>query len=252
MTGAVQHEGEALARQREAIERSGKLAEMGRLAAGVAHELRNPLLVIDGRLQLLEAQIADGQIVATPALVNHLAKMGEASQRMKRIVQGLSSYSRPAGAEPTTLEVAEVLHEIAELVAYQARTGSIVVKVEPMHGLAPVRADRAALVQILLNLAVNGAEAMAESGGTLALRARTEGRDVIIEVADGGPGIPPGLLERIWEPFYTTKPEGTGLGLPIVAALVARVPGATITVESREGAGTTFRLALPAWRPAPA
>jgi signal transduction histidine kinase len=218
----------------------------------VAHELRNPLLVIDGRLQLLESQIADGQIVATPTLVNHLAKMAEASQRMKRIVQGLSSYSRPVGAEPAVLDVAEVLHEIAELVAYQARTGGIVVKVEPMHGLAPVRADRAALVQVLLNLAVNGAEAMAESGGTLALRARTEGRDVIIEVADGGPGIPPGLLERIWEPFYTTKPEGTGLGLPIVAALVARVPGATITVESREGAGTTFRLALPAWRPAPA
>lgn len=239
----------SLERQRETLVKSEKMAALGRLAAGVAHELRNPLTVIAGRVELLKRQVAGGEL--PPVLSREVARLEEAAGRMRRIMEGLSTYSKPRKPEPTLLNVGELLSATRELVAYQAKKGEVNVSVDAPATLPPVRGDRSQLTQVLVNLATNAMEAMTETGGgQLALRARTQGEGteqwVRVEVSDTGSGIPPDVLSKIWEPFYTGKPEGTGLGLSIVRGLVAEQPGATIDVESRPGQGATFILTMPA------
>jgi len=241
---------ESLERQRDALVRSEKMAALGRLAAGVAHELRNPLAVVDGRIQLLKSQVAQGQLPASDKLSVHVTSLAEAAARMRRIMEGLSTYSKPHKPAPALLNMGELLSATRELVAGQAKKSEVTMSVDVQDNLPPVRGDRSQLTQVLVNLAANAIEAMGEEGGQLTLRAREEGegagRRVRVEVADTGPGIPPEVLPRIWEPFYTTKAEGTGLGLSIVRGLVADQLQATIDVESRPGHGTTFILTAPA------
>jgi PAS domain S-box-containing protein len=250
-----------LQQQRDALLRSEKLAELGRLAAGVAHELRNPLAVIDARVQLLKQRTA-GLPGLPERLESDLASLEEAAERMRRITEGLAAYARPARREPVPLDPVALLRALADLVGHHARKSRVQVAMEAPESLPAVLGDRSQLMQILVNLATNAIEAMAPEGGRLVLRARAipagdrrvaEGRGpegtVVIEVADTGPGIPPEAVERIWEPFYTTKTEGTGLGLAIVGSLVEQQPGATIAVESAPGAGTTFRLVMPCGPP---
>jgi signal transduction histidine kinase len=241
---------EAIRDHQAARVRSEKLAAIGRLAAGVAHELRNPLTVIDGRLQLLEREVAR-DAPDPEKLGRHLTALAEASQRMRRIMDGLSSYSKPAKAEPVPLDVRGLLAAARELVGYAARNQGVTVEVDAPDDLPPILGERSEMMQILVNLAMNAIEAM-EGGGRLRLRARLDpatpgGRPIVVlEVEDTGPGIPPEKLATIWEPFYTTKAEGTGLGLSIVRGLVDKQPGATISVRSLPGAGTTFTLRMPA------
>lgn len=228
------------AQERERLVTQERMAALGRLAAGIAHELRNPLSVIAGRIELLKGAVTEPETVA-----RQIGSLAEAEARMRKIVEGLSTYSKPPKTEPTLLNLGELLAATRELVAYMARKSGVTVSIDAAPGLPAVRGDRSEVMQILLNLASNAIEAMAETGGKLALGARADGARVIAEVADTGPGIAPETLPGIWEPFYTTKPEGTGLGLSIVRSLVDKQPGAEISVESVHGHGTTFRLALP-------
>jgi PAS domain S-box-containing protein len=240
-----------LAHQRDILFKSEKLAALGRLAAGVAHELRHPLTVIEVRVQMLEQQPASAR--DREPLATHLGHLAEAVGRMRRIMEGLSTYSRPERRHPAWLDVRELLSSARELVMHQARKSGVEVDVDVPLSVPRVLGDRSRMMQILVNLATNGVEAMSEWGGRLALRARldtsvaaarTGARRVVVEIADTGPGIPADRVERIWDAFYTTKPEGTGLGLSIVRSLVEEQPDASISVESVPGAGTTFRLTL--------
>jgi len=236
-----------LARQREALHRNEKLADLGRLAAGVAHELRNPLTVIDTRVQLLQRLLGRGG-QAWQSLTVHVGYLDEATARMRRIVEGLSSYARPSRAEPVLLEVRDLLAATRDLLGADARRHAVDIVLDVPGRLSPVLGDRSRLMQILVNLATNAIEAMSERGGRLTLRAWQEvaedvGR-VVVEVSDTGPGIPAERIDSIWEPFFTTKAEGTGLGLSIVRSLVEEQPGAALTVRSPAGGGTTFRLSL--------
>ncbi len=242
---------EEIERQREVSARSQRLAALGRLAAGVAHELRNPLTVIDGRLQILRARMAQGQPPTPESLAKFVGSLSEATERMRNIVSGLSTYSKPAKREPTRLDMGELLAATRDLVAYETRKSGVAVSVEVPAALPRVNGDRSQLMEVLLNLATNAIEAMAPAGaGHLTLKAEAEGEGaaalVRVKVADTGPGIPPEAHQKIWEAFYTTKPEGTGLGLSIVRSLVAEQPGATIEVESSPGQGATFTLTMPA------
>lgn len=248
-----------LARQQTAAARSERLAALGRLAAGVGHELKNPLAVIGARTQLLRRHMESREAVAPDDLGRHVASLEEAQARMVRIMGALSTYTRPADSQAMLLDVGELLRAIKELVVYQAKVTDIQVELDIPTGLS-VWGDRTALMQIFLNLATNATEAMAQRGGRLTLRARAGRREprcddpgaaipesaVIVEVVDTGPGIPPDVLPKIWDPFFTTKPEGTGLGLSIVRGLVEDIPGASIAVESSPEGGATFRLTLPA------
>jgi len=240
IAGALVH-----ARQLEQRAHQERLAALGRLAAGIAHELKNPLAVIDARLQLLRRE---SDALGGPA-ARHLASLEEASEWMKRIMHGLSTYAKPARSEPQLLDARELLSATRELVAYDARKAGVTVEVEIQGEPPAVLADRSEMMQVLVNLATNAIQAMEPGGGRLTLRAAAAqdaaGRTAtVIEVSDTGPGIPEDRRERIWEPFYTTKPDGTGLGLSIVRALVAKQPAAWIDMETRAGVGTTFRITL--------
>jgi signal transduction histidine kinase len=240
IAGALVH-----ARQLEQRAHQERLAALGRLAAGIAHELKNPLAVIDARLQLLRRE---SDALGGPA-ARHLASLEEASEWMKRIMHGLSTYAKPARSEPQLLDARELLSATRELVAYDARKAGVTVEVEIQGEPPAVLADRSEMMQVLVNLATNAIQAMEPGGGRLTLRAAAAqdaaGRTAtVIEVSDTGPRIPEDRRERIWEPFYTTKPDGTGLGLSIVRALVAKQPAAWIDMETRAGVGTTFRITL--------
>jgi signal transduction histidine kinase len=239
---------ESLERQRDALIKSEKMAALGRLAAGVAHELRNPLMIIDGRVQLLRKPLAQGQLPPVDLLSRYVASLGEAATRMRGIMEGLSAYSKPRKPEPALLDVGELLSATRELVAGQAKKSEVMISVDVPSTLPKVQVDRSQLTQVFVNLATNAIEAMDGTGGQLTLKARVDGegseRRVRVEVSDTGPGIRPEVLPKIWEVFYTSKPEGTGLGLSIVRGLVAEQPGATIDVESVAGQGTTFTLTM--------
>lgn len=234
---------EEVRRQREMIARNEKLAALGRLAAGLAHELRNPLTVLNGRIALLRNELPAG----TPS-ARHLPSLEEAAERMKSIVQGLSSYSKPVKPMRAMLDVRDLLGGVLGLIAHEVKTGGVTVQIEADREVPRIVADPSQITQVLLNLATNAVEAMADAGGgRLTLRVAAN-HDVRIEIADTGPGISEDRLAAIWEPFYTTKPEGTGLGLSIVRGIVED-HGGTIRVESQVRVGTTFTITLPRAQP---
>ena len=225
------------------------MAALGRLAAGVAHELRNPLAVIAGRIEILRLQMAPGQAPTFDVLTRSLTQFEEAAERMRRIMEGLSTYSKPAKPDPTPLDLGELLRATSEVLAYEARKHEVRIVVQVPPGLPRVVGDRSALMQVFVNLATNAVQAMVDtSSGQLTLKAyETDGRGapIVAEVTDTGPGISPDALAQIWAPFYTTKAEGTGIGLSIVRSLVEQQSGAAVTFDSRLGVGTTFRLTMP-------
>ena len=249
-----------LERQRAALIQSERLAALGRLAAGVGHELKNPLAVISMRVRLLQTQVTQGHIQASEVLSRNLESLQDASQRMLQIMQGLSTYAKPSKPEPTHLGMGDLLAATAELVAFDARKRDVKVIVDVPASPPAVLGDRSQLMQVLVNLSMNAIEAMT-GGGELRLRARVHERhelgadggrgpsaatnEVRAEIEDTGPGIPADVLAKIWEPFYTTKAEGTGLGLSIVRGIVADHPGATLDVTTEPGRGTTFVLTMP-------
>jgi signal transduction histidine kinase len=232
---------EELTQQRELTARNEKLAALGRLAAGIGHELRNPLAVIDMRLQML------AQRPEPDGLARQLKPLTEASERMKRIMTGLANYARPVKAQPMIVEVDELIRGASELVTYAARKAQVSVEVDVTSERQTIRVERSQFTQVLVNLAMNAIEAMAETGGgKVTLRVRASADSVTIEVADNGPGIPAERLETIWQPFYSTKRDGTGLGLSIVRGLVEEQEGGAISVASVVGGGTVFTIRLPA------
>jgi len=256
MAESVEQRTAERARAAAELVRSERMAALGRLAAGVAHELRNPLSVIAGRIEILKLQMTPGQAPTFDVLARSLAQFEEAAERMRRIMEGLSTYSKPAKPDPTPLDLGELLRATSEVLAYEARKHEVSIFVQVPPGLPRVVGERSALMQVFVNLATNAVQAMVETGGgqvTLkAYETDGSGSPIVAEVTDTGPGIPPDTLAQIWTPFYTTKAEGTGIGLSIVRSLVEQQAGAAITVESRLGVGTTFRLTMPAIGVSPA
>ncbi|MBI3637818.1 MAG: HAMP domain-containing histidine kinase [Candidatus Rokubacteria bacterium] len=221
-----------------------RLAALGRMAAGVTHELRNPLTVLLARTKLLRMRAETGFSLPAREIIHSVEALDEAAERMKRIVESLSLYSKPPKPERQPLDVAPLLMAIPEILDFSARKGRVTLRVDlPGPGDLRLLGDRSYLLQVLVNLVTNAIEAMGR-GGIVTLSAHGTESEVIVEVADTGPGIPHDLQSRIWEPFFTTKAEGTGLGLAIVRSLVSEMNG-TIQLDSTPGMGTRFRLCLP-------
>ena len=235
---------QALARQQE------RLAEMGRLLSGVAHELNNPLAVILGRAELLKRMPGD------TAAARHVRPITESAQRCAHIVKSFLALAREYPPEMGRVALNAIVRETVELLGYQLRVESITVALELAADLPDLLADPHQLQQVLVNLVTNAFHALRTTPQprrlTLVTRHDAPGGRVILEVRDTGPGIPESVQTRLFEPFVTTKPvgEGTGLGLSICKGIVES-HGGTISVESVAGEGTTFRLELPI-RPAPA
>lgn len=240
--------------ERERVVAQDRLAALGRLAAGTAHELKNPLAVLGMRLAIVAGETRDGVVPSGPDMEQHLATLTGAVERMRRIVNGLSTYGKPPSPEPAVLDVRALLETTRDLVRHEAARHDVVLDVDGAATPLPaIRGDRSQLMQVLLNLVTNGIEAASGPGGRVALRASAgDGGVVRIDVVDNGVPIPADILPRIWEPFFTTKPEGSGLGLSIVRSLVASQPGAAVSVDTGAERGTTFSLTFPAVTLSPA
>jgi len=231
----------ALLREEEALRRSEKLALAGTLAAGVAHEVRNPLGVISGMAELLiERSPKDSRESALARDI--LAEV----QKLNRVVGDFLDFSRPQPTHATDTPAAELISRPLEMLGPSFLRKKITVRTEVPAGLPPVVADTGRIQQVLLNLFLNARDAMPD-GGELSVAVRESHGRIELAVQDTGAGIRPEDLPRIFEPFFTTKERGTGLGLA-VARRIAEEHGGSLSVESRGGAGTVFRLALPAGR----
>ncbi len=221
-----------------------KLATLGELIAGIAHELNNPLSAMVGHAQLLRLGQQD------PSLTARVDRILDAAQRATRVVRNFLTFARRHRPETVAVQVNEIITKTLELLAYQFRVGNIEVRAELAPGLPAIAADPHQIGQVFLNLLNNAAQAMAKAHGRGTLRVSSalspDGAWVTFVVADDGPGIPPENLPCIFEPFFTTKPpgDGTGLGLPIARGIVTE-HGGTITVESEPGQGATFVVTLP-------
>jgi len=227
------------------VARSEKLASLGVLAAGVAHEIRNPLTAIKARLFTQQKALTPGSRERADAEF-----IGHEIDRLEKIVSDFLRFARPVEPERVPLSPAELLRDVRELMAPQLRERSLDLAVERAVDTR-ITADPEQLKQVLINLVSNAADALGNQGKiklralesriTLAGRVREV---VIIEVEDNGPGIPPEAQERLFDPFFTTKPSGTGLGLSIAARIVEKHGGA-LRVQTAANRGTTFRIVLP-------
>jgi signal transduction histidine kinase len=239
---------EELRRQREALYQAEKLAAVGELLAGVAHELNSPLSVVMGRAALLSQTVRDGPVA------NQAEKIAQAAERCARIVRNFLALARQHPPERQGVLLNHMVQEAVELLAYPLRVDDVEVKLDLAEDLPILWADPHQLHQVVVNLVTNAHHAMLETASPrrLALATRydlAQGR-VSLEVADTGPGIPREIQARIFEPFFTTKPpgQGTGLGLSICQGIVEGHRG-TIRVESEPGQGAVFRIELPVEAP---
>ncbi len=247
----------ALSQLQTMLRYSRKLASLNRLLAGVAHEVKNPLNAMTIHLELLRqklgrlAPVAVGAGAAGPeapgagpqALMSHVSIIGEEIRRLDQVVQGFLRFSRPEELQLEPVPVPDLLHDITDVVRPQAEQQGIAVVTEAQPGLV-IQIDRAMVRQALLNLALNAIEAM-PSGGTLTLRAQPEDeQQVRIDVTDTGVGIPPEHLGKVFDLYFTTREQGSGLGLSMVYRTVQLHDG-SIDVESSPGHGATFRVRLP-------
>jgi len=236
-----------LAGMMQQLWQASKLATMGELSASIAHELNNPLATV-----MLSTEMLMLRLAADEAQLNTLSVVRSETERMAALVSNLLQFSRRSQAQVSTLNIDEELNTTLELIGFHLRGRRVDVVKDFASNVPTVQADRQQLRQVFLNLLTNASDAMS-GGGTLTLRTRlsTLGDDeqsaAMIEFIDTGTGIDADDVSKIWEPFFTTKPEGkgTGLGLPICRRTIEEHRG-TIQVESTCGQGTTFRILLPA------
>ena len=229
-------------RAQRLLERTERLATIGQMAAGVAHEINNPLNAIVGMAELLEEDLTDEQARRM------VKQIREQALRIGRITKNLLTFARPRPQEFVPVDINEVVREVLDMKAYQLRSNNITVALNLAQSLPHVTGDRLQLQQVLLNLVNNAEEAMSEQGGgTLTVTTKHEDDLIRIVVEDTGKGIPPEHLPHIFDPFFTTKPvgKGTGLGLAIVYGIVTG-HGGKIWAENRLEGGARFVIELPA------
>jgi PAS domain S-box-containing protein len=234
-----------LEHQRETLYQSEKLAAMGQLLAGVAHELNNPLAVVIGQAYLLSQRVAEGP------LSKRVGTLITAAERCGRIVRNFLALARQFPPERQPVSLNQVVQEGVELLGYSLRVDSVKVVLDLAEDLPTLWADAHQLHQVVVNLVGNAHHAMRQVPGplrrlTLSTRPWPDGGGVRLDVADTGPGVPPEIQRRIFEPFFTTKApgQGTGLGLSLCQGIVGSHSG-RMGLESAAGQGAHFWVDLP-------
>ena len=225
---------------------SEKLASIGQLASGMAHEIHNPLTVISGEAQLYLERFRDRD----PKVDELLMSIVEECKRAADITRRILRFAKPAQADVSPVDLKATIEESLTLAGYQVRLDRVERTVQLPDDLPQVRSNQNQLQEVLLNLILNAYQAMGEQGGQLTLSASRNGSQVILKVADTGPGIPATTLRKVFDPFYTTKASGTGLGL-FVTQRILQSHGGSIELESTEGQGTCFTIRLPIWTDSP-
>ena len=227
-------------RLRERLVERERLVAIGTTSAKFAHEVGNPLNSMLLNLQLVQRRIA--KQVPARELAPLVERVETEVRRLASLLNEFRGMSRRQPFELRRVPAQELLHQFAEHQRVECEQRGVRLEIECEDELPAVHVDREKMTQVLLNLAKNALEAMGEAGGVLSLRARDDGMHVVLEVADTGGGIPPGV--DVFEPFLTTKREGTGLGLPVARQIVAG-HGGELTFRSTPGEGTIFVMRLP-------
>ena len=230
-----------------------RLASLGEMAAGIAHELKNPLAGLEVMAGLLRRQVPD-----SPDAQSILADIISEAKLANAIVQEMLDFVRPVRLQMEQTEIGSVLHQAVTLAETKARRGNSLVRVNIAGGLPAIDGDHHQLCQVFTNLLINAFEALdgkgridinaavevVEPDPAFAGDAHTPTHTVVIDVIDDGPGVPPGLADKVFDPFFTTKTQGSGLGLPIVRKIVDAHDG-RIDLVSAPGQGTRFRVTVP-------
>jgi signal transduction histidine kinase len=241
LRSVIARQDEEIKRGQEQLVQQEKMAALGLLAAGVAHEIGNPLTAVSSIAQLLHHRTTDESVRKQTALI--LTQI----DRISRIVREMTDFARPRPSEVALTDLNELLRGALQLARYDRRTKEIRVETDLAMDLPSLALVQDQIFQVLFNLILNAIDAM-PSGGTLTLRSRagTADRAVVIEVEDTGTGIPQDHLGRIFEPFFTTKRPGagTGLGLSLSYGMMQSI-GGRIEVRSTEGKGSLFRAVFP-------
>jgi len=253
-----------LSQMQSTIAYSRKLVALGRLTAGIAHEVKNPLNAMIIHLELLRTKIRRAAVrKAEPVVVGglglaeapaisgaeadalqHVAVIESEIRRLDEVVQGFLKFTRPEDLRLQPVRVRDLFDEILPLIEPEAQKNNVRVQVDVPPDIPPVNGDAAMLRQVFMNLAINGCQAM-PNGGTLRLSCgRASGNRVDVRVQDTGVGIPAEHLSKIFDLYFTTKDHGTGIGLSMVYRIVQLHDG-DIEVESTKNRGTTFRVLLP-------
>ena len=226
----------------ERIQETSRLASIGELAAGVAHEINNPLTSVLGFSQLLLAEDLPPEIQAD------IQKIHSGAQRATKVVQNLLSFSRKQDFRPQYMDLAPILERALDIKSYDLTTGNIRVTQELSHDLPRTMLDEHQLIQAIVNLLTNAEQALrlVRGEGLIVIRATSSQSKIRLSIIDNGPGIPPERLTKVFEPFFTTKEvgEGTGLGLSICYGIVRQHNG-NLWAESNEGEGASFHIELP-------
>jgi signal transduction histidine kinase len=232
-----------LARSRENLLQAKKLAVVGKLAAGMAHSIRNPftsvkmrLFSLERSLDLSESQQEDFDVIS------------EEIRHIDTIVQNFLEFSRPPKLAMQRISPSAVVDTVLQLLSHRLKSYEVSVKTVRRELLPPVDADPDQLKEVLVNLIINACEAMAK-GGTITIEELAafkpgDRREVVVRISDSGPGIPAGLHDKVFEPFFTTKEEGTGLGLSIAKRIINEHEG-RLEIADTHGGGTTFIMTLP-------
>ncbi len=233
-----------LDQSRSELKESEKLASVGKLAASVAHEIRNPLTAI--KMWLLSIQ---KEVGGEEALDRKFGILSEEIRRLENIVRNFLEFSRPPELNLSVESISLLLDNTLELAEPRIAHRTTKLVREDSPNLPPILADREQLKQVLLNLLNNAAEATGEGGQITVITTAESERDgrkmVVVRVSDSGPGVPKEVSDRVFEPFFSTKDEGTGLGLSIAARIMARHEG-RLVLESSNEQRTTFAVFIPA------
>ncbi len=228
---------------------SEKMACMGLLAAGVAHEINNPLTSVAGYAEALTRRFReDTELASDPRMEvfqRYLDVIIRESYRCKGIINSLLSFSRKSDGSIGLVDVNDVVREVLDLVRPKAISERVEIEEHLAADLPPVKGDAAGLRQVFMNLVMNALQAI-EGAGWIILSSFTDDDLIAVQVRDSGCGIPQSLLDQIWDPFFTTKGvgQGVGLGLAVTYNIIHR-HGGDISVESREHEGTCFTVRLP-------
>ena len=224
------------------LKRAEGLASLTTMAAGVAHEIKNPLASMSIHLQLMRRQL-DGDCADPEDLNESLVILEEETERLNAIVSDYLMAVRPQNSAPRPSDLNALIVELVQFLRFEAEDARVRVVQILDEELPPVPLDEGSMKRVLLNLVKNALSAMPD-GGELRLQTHREGDGVIIEVSDTGTGIPEEIQGKIFEPYFTTRDTGSGLGLTVVYKVV-REHGGDLHMDSRPGHGTTFRITLP-------
>lgn len=227
---------------------AGKLASIGELAAGIAHEINNPVAIMVEEAGWMEDLLEDkGDLDQhREEFSRALRQINTQGERCKEITQKLLSFARKTDPTQREVDLNQLIEEIVAISEQRAKFGNVKINKYLAPDLPPVLISPSEVQQVFLNLINNAIDAMDSGGGTITLTSRNENGSVIVDVADTGSGIPESIVSRIFDPFFTTKPigKGTGLGLSICYGIIQKI-GGLITVSSSVGLGTVFHVHIP-------